>query len=322
MLHKDFKTHNSIAELVMLVVFGIQVFTLGLVTVSIGFSLENLANAQSDWYVPTQKQGTIDFITATPTPIPQPTQPLQTPIPNQSPAPTQPPQGPIISGPLPTGGAVPPDAPVYCIDDEDPDGCDDQTAFHVPKGVGGPSGSCGTIMEQAHKLVNSLPQYLKGDRDSLNPAVSSNCGSTGPYSAPDYISTFFVIDAYNLAGYNELSKSNASHVLGANLLNWWKGNPAGYKFIPYSPTVIQQHAGGQQDLTGCVMFLDMGGGKVHPGIFNVLQQVNQNGDGVVSILQSGARYFLDRFIVAGWAIQNTPQHQTVISGIAGFGCKQ
>ena len=178
------------------------------------------------------------------------------------------------------------------------------------------------MIEQAHKLVNSLPQYLKGMRNSLNPAVSTSCGSTGPYSAPDYISTFFVIDAYNLTGFSELSKSNAAHVNGASLLDWWKANPAGYKFIPYSPAVIEQHASGSQDLTGCVMFLDMGGGKVHPGIFNVFQQVNSAGDGVVSILQAGTRYFLDRFVVAGWAVQNTPQHQTVISGVAGFGCKQ
>lgn len=278
----------------------------GLLTVVIGFKLSSLSSIEAQT-LPTQKQGTFDFTAA-------PTQP-----PSQIPAVTRPPSKPA---PLPTGGAVPPTANVYCIDDEDPDGCDDQTAFHVPKGVGGVSGTCGTIIEQSHKLVNSLPQFLKGMRNSLNPAVTTNCASTGPYSSPNYISTFFVIDSFNLAGYNELSKSNANHVSGASLLNWWKSNPPGYKFIPYTPTAIQLHASGQQDLTGCVMFLNLPSGGVHPGIFNVFQQVNTNGDGVVSILQSGARYFLDRFIVVGWDIQNTPQHQTVINGVAGFGCKQ
>ena len=307
-MNKDSLHRNSNLELALILTLGVVVLTIGLVTASVGFSLANLAKAATDWYEPTQKQGTFDFTIIAPTVPPTPT------ISTQSPA---------VSGPLPTGGAVSPDAPVYCIDDEDPDGCDDQTAFHVPKGVGGfsgPSGNCGTIIEQAHKLVNSLPQVLKGMRDSINPAVS-NCGyTTGPYSS-GYISTFFVIDAYNLAGSYDLHKTDPNHVSGTNLLNWWKSEPQGYIFIPYSPTVIQQYASGQQDLTGCVMFLNLSSG-VHVGIVNVLQQVNSNGDGVISILQSGARYFLDRFEVVGWDIKNTPLHQTQLSSVAGFGCRQ
>lgn len=303
-MDKDSYNHNSILELGLILALGVAVLTIGLVTASVGFSLASLTKAATDWYVPTQKQGTFDFTTVTPTSPPVPTHP------------------PEVSGPLPTGGPVSPDAPVYCIDDEDPDGCDDNTAFHVPKGVGGVTGSCGTVIEQAHKLVNSLPQDIKvlGTRDSLNPAIS-NCGySSGTYSS-QYISTFFVIDAYNLAGHTELSKSYASHVSGTNLLSWWQGQPAGYKFIPYSPAVIQQYGTGQLDLTGCVMFLNLSSG-VHVGIVNVLQQVNSNGDGVISILQSGAKYFLDRFEVVGWDIKNTPLHQTNLSSVAGFGCRQ
>lgn len=232
----------------------------------------------------------------------------------------------ITSG-LITGGPVARDAPYYCIDDEDPDGCDDQTAFWVPKGIGGVSGTCGTVIEWAHRLVASLPdpqQFLKAMRNSLNPAVSSpGCNyTTGPYQSPDYISTYFIIDAYNLAGYRELSKSYPPHAVGADLMNWWKSSTAasaGYTFIPYSSSVLQQHSSGQRDLTGCVMFLNVPSG-VSPGIVNYFELVNQNGDGVISILQAGARFMLDRFIVAGWDIQNTPQHQTVISGVAGFGC--
>ncbi|MBI4226534.1 hypothetical protein HY612_05480 [Candidatus Roizmanbacteria bacterium] len=298
--------HSSTLELILILTLAALVISVGLITTSVGFSLARLTKAQSDWYLPTQKQGTFDFTTPIPTSPPPP------------PAVTNPPPPP--PGPLPIGGAVPPDAPVYCIDDEDPDGCDDQTAFHVPKGVGGAAGSCGTVIEQGHKLVNSLPHFLKGMRDSLNPAIT-NCGySTGSYSS-GYVSTYFVIDAYNLAGFNDLSKNNPSHVSGANMLNWWKSQPAGYKFIPYGPTVIQQHASGQQPLTGCVMFLNIGSG-VHVGIVNVLQQVNQNGDGVISILQSGARYYLDRFEVVGWDIKNTPLHQTQLNSVAGFGCRQ
>ena len=312
-MNKNNNSNYSILELVFILAFAGVVVAIGLITTSVGFSLANLSRASTDWFLPTQKQGTFDFTKVTPTQPPVPTQP-----PN---VPTQPPLERTSSGPLPTGGPVAPDAPVYCIDDEDPDGCDEKTAVHGPKGVGGPAGTCGTVMEQAHKLVNSLPQFLKGMRNSLNPAVTSNCGSTGPYSSPDYISTFFVIDAYNLAGFSDLSKSNPSHVSGTNLLSWWQGQPAGYKFIPYSPAAIQQHASGRQNLTGCVMFLNLPSG-VHVGIVNVLQLVNTNGDGVISILQSGARFFIDRFEVVGWDIKNTPLHQTQLSSVAGFGCRQ
>ena len=306
-MNKKNDPKNSNIEFTRFLILVVAVAVTGLTTVIASFSLAKLTRgAQSDWYLPSQKQGTFDFTNVTPSPTPK--QPI---------SPNPPPNTP---GPLPTGGPVSPEAPVYCIDDEDPEGCDDNTAFHVPKGIGGAAGSCGTIIEQAHKLVASLPQGLKDFRDSLNPAVS-NCGyATGPYSN-GYISTFFVIDAYNLAGLSELSKNNASHVSGTNLLSWWQSQSSGYKFIPYSPAVIQQYGTGQQDLTGCVMFLNLSSG-VHVGIVNVLQLVNQNGDGVISILQSGARYFLDRFEVVGWDIKNTPLHQTQLTSIAGFGCRQ
>lgn len=267
-------------------------------------------------YKESQQQGTFDLITPTPAPTVYPGSSTQQQGRNGAPKSAG---GPVVPGPLPTGGAAGPNDPFYCIDDEDPDGCDDQTAFHVPKGSGGTSGQCGTIMENAHKIVASLPQVLKGFRDSINPAISNDCHNTGTYSS-GYLSTFFVIDAFNLTGYKELSKTNASHVSGAGMLGWWKAQTGGYLFIPYTPTVLQMHASGQQDLTGCVMFINMPSGGVHVGIVNVLQLVNGNGDGVLSILQSGARYFLDRFPVVGWDVKNTPLHQTQITGIAGFGC--
>ena len=108
---------------------------------------------------------------------------------------------------------------------------------------------------------------------------------------------------------------------GAGTLTTLYTAPAGYKFVPYSSQAIQAHANGTQNLTGCVMFLNLSSG-VHVGIVNVLQLVNTNGDGVISILQSGARFFIDRFEVVGWDIKNTPLHQTQLSSVAGFGCRQ
>jgi len=207
----------------------------------------------------------------------------------------------------------------YCIDDQDPGGCNDNSSFLVPKGSGGIVGTCGTVIGQAHKLVESLPHAIDGFRDSINPSVN-NCGySSGTYSS-GYVSTYFIIDAYNLAGYKELSKSNPDNVSPASLLSWWKASPPGYTFIPYGPTVLQQYAQGQKDLTGCVLFFNLPSGNIHAGIVNTLEVYNIHGDGILSILQSGTNYFLDRFMVTGWNIQNTPLHQTAITGAAGFGC--
>lgn len=261
----------------------------------------------------TQQQGTFVLTTPTPTIISTPT-PTPWYIPHVNPA-----AAVIIPAPLPTGGAALPTDPFYCIDNEDPIGCSDNTAFHIPKAMGGPTGPCGTIMENAHKIVAFLPQVLTGMRDRLNPAVTNSCHNTGKYSS-GYISTFFVIDAFNLTGFKELSKTYTSHVSGKGMLNWWKSQPPGYVFLPYTATILQQHAAGTRDLTGCVVFLNLPSGNVHVGIFNVLQLVNGNGDGVLSILQSGSKFYIDRFPVAGWDIKNTPLNDTVISGVAGFGC--
>lgn len=305
----------------LLILFSLAVIVV--ITDEAAMLKKRIASAQVGGYKQSQQQGTFDLITPTPTitPVPLPTVPGTTPtgpLPTVNPAASIP-GAPLTPGPLPTGGAASPSDPFYCIDDEDPDGCDDNTAFHVPKGTGGASGTCGTIMENGHKVVASLPQELKGMRDRLNPAVSNSCHNTGTYSS-GYLSTYFVIDTFNLTGYKELSKTNASHVTGTGMLNWWKTQPPGYTFVPYTPTTLQQHASGQNNLTGCVVFINMGSGSVHVGIFNVLQLVNGNGDGVLSILQSGARFYIDRFPVAGWDVKNTPLHQTQISGIAGFGC--
>ena len=265
------------------------------------FSFPNIIYAQSITPDKTLKLGTFDIPTLTPEPyIPETT------------------FVPVTPHGLITGGPVSPDSPYYCIDDEDPDGCDDNTAFWVPKGAGGVAGSCGTVIVQGHKIVNSLPHFLKGTRDSLNPDISNCDYSTGTYSS-GYISTFMPIDAYNLTGFHDLSKSNPSHVLASDLLAWWQQQTNGYTFIPNSPLALQNHANGTAPLTGCVVFLNLSGG-VHVGLMNNLEMVDTHGNGILSIIQSGVRFYVDRFVVDSWNILNTPLHQTKLSSVAGFGC--
>lgn len=279
-------------------------------------NLDNYIFAQNPASNKSPKLGTFDVPSATPPPTIPPDAPTRPPN-----FPTSPPITVPASG-LITGGAVALNAPYYCIDDEDPDGCDDTTAFWVPKGVGGVSGSCGTVIAQGHKIVDSLPHFLKGIRDSLSPAINNCSYTTGTYSS-GYISTYMPIDAYNLAGLKDTSKTNPTHVLGSSLLPWWQSQQAsglGYYFIPYSTQALQQHASGQQDLTGCVTFLNLSSG-VHVGLFNKFEVVNSAGDGVVSILQSGVSFYVDRFAVDAWNINTTiALHQTNLQSVAGWGC--
>src|SRR3989344_7050699 len=275
--------HESNVELVGLSALFFLILSIGFVTANLGFSLSRLTQAQ--------QQSSFDFI-----------------------------PGLKTVGELPTGGGLSPSNIAYCLDDEDPEGCIDKTAFQIPKGTSGKSGSCGTIIAQTHLISPSLQRNKSDLLDSLNYTVKNCNYSTGTYSE-NYLPTFFVIDAYNLAGFHELSKENPDHTLGSNLFNWWKSQPKGYKFIPYSTSTIYRFATGQQDLTGCVIFINLPSG-VHAGIVNSFQLVNQNGDGVLSILQSGVKYFIERYEVVGWKIKNLTLNPKEPNKVAGFGCLQ
>lgn len=252
-------------------------------------------------------------------------------IPTPTATPTRPPaaQGvtttPGVYPTLPPGSSIPlttpaiggpqPPSNYYCIDDVDPDMCDDNSSHLVPKGAGGVRGTCGSVIENTHRLVPALPQYMKGLRDHLTTSVSTSCGSAGPASG--YVSTHLVIDAFNLSGFSELSK--ASHTSPTAMFSFFQSAPAGYTYIPYSPDVIQKYGSGQQDLTGCVMFLGTGS-SYHIGIVNVLELYTSGGDGVLSILQSGTSMYIDRFPVTGWSVSGDSTNQTTTSGVVGFGC--
>ncbi len=285
-----------------------KIFPVTLLTLVILFTF--LLNQKTSAQVndPSQQQGSFNL--STPSPVPT------IPIPTATTRPTStiPPNGTPL--PIITGGAQDPNSPYFCIDDEDPEPCDDNTAFLVPKGTGGVSGTCGTVIEWAIKIAAKLPQDFKVKRDKLLTAVSSSCGNTGTYSS-GYISTFFVIDSYNLAGYPQLSKTNPTHIVGTSLLGWWKST-APFTYIDYGAVSGSHQSILSQNLIGKTMFINMPSGGVHVGIVNSVN-VDAHGNGIISILQAGTQYWLDRFEIMNWNITNTPLHQTNISGVAGFG---
>ena len=263
--------------------------------------------------LPTKNQLQLGTFTPVPT---APLIPTATPVRVVTPTTPTTPRIPI---PVTTPKIGGPNGQDYCIDDVDPDMCDDNSSYLVPKGVGGVLGSCGRVIDQAHKLVAALPQYMKGLRDKLERTIST-CGySTGPQD--NYVSTMLVIDAYNLAGLKDLSKNNPNHVSPSGLFSWWQSQTGGYIFIPYTPQVVQEYGQGERDLTGCVMFLKTSA-SYHIGIVNKLEVYNSGGDGVMSILQSGTQMYIDRFPVVAWSIKNTSTNQTTTDGVVGFGCQK
>ena len=211
----------------------------------------------------------------------------------------------------------------YCLDLTNPSSCDNDSSLRVVKGRGGVSGSCGYVIDQGHRLVASLYNQTNTIQDALNPSVN-NCGyNTASYSS-GYISTFFVIDAYNLAGLPDMAKYNVYQAEGSQFLDWWQSPQAssgGYIYIPYSPTVLQQYADNPQQLTGCAIFFNITDG-VRVGLINRLEFVDTHGNGIISILQSEAISYIDRFEVVNWNVVNSSINQTQMQSIAGFGCHQ
>jgi hypothetical protein len=116
-----------------------------------------------------------------------------------------------------------------------------------------------------------------------------------------------------LAGYHDLSKTNPSQISGTGMLNWWKSFPAGYIYTPYTGDTQLQ-----QSLVGKTIFIKVPSG-IHAGIVNNVEIYDTHGNGILSILQSGTNFYLDRFEIINWQVTNTPLHQTVINGVEGFG---
>ncbi|OGK46785.1 hypothetical protein A2963_00575 [Candidatus Roizmanbacteria bacterium RIFCSPLOWO2_01_FULL_40_13] len=274
-------------ELIVLTGIFFFILSLGYLTVNLGFNLNLFSQAQTPW----QQQGTFEFARSIKT----------------------------VSE-LPTGKSMPGDAAVYCISDEDPTGCGEGSGFHIPKGSSGATGKCGTVISQAQKIIGALDSDEAGLISLINADIS-DCNYKITKEGQNYLSTYLVVDAFNLAGFKELSKENPDHVLGSNLLKWWQSQPKGYKYIQYTPGALSDYATGQSDLTGCAIFLEFPSG-VHTGIVNSLQMVNANGDGVLSFLQSNAHYLIERIDVVGWKFKNSTLDAKKWNSIVGFGCRQ
>jgi len=75
-MNKKNDPKNSNIEFTRFLILVVAVAVTGLTTVIASFSLAKLTRgAQSDWYLPSQKQGTFDFTNVTPSPTPTPINP-------------------------------------------------------------------------------------------------------------------------------------------------------------------------------------------------------------------------------------------------------
>ena len=221
--------------------------------------------------------------------------------------------------PTPTPGSVQPPTPTarpqaggksYCIDDEGAvpgnEPCDDASRFDIAKGAGGVTGSCGTVIDWDQQIMDALQKGTGNKWDDM-PTSFTNCNySSTPTN--QYVSSLNVIDAYNLAGFHELTA--VDHTVVTDMISWWQGSQAqtaGYTYIPVTGTSIQTIL--PQIKPGMTMFLGS-----HAGIVNSIE-VDANGNGWISILHSNTSYWLGVVIVANWQIRNTPSNYP----LTGFG---
>lgn len=229
--------------------------------------------------------------------------PTITPIPSITTVPARVTQRPKVI-PNGTGGKS------YCIDDEGSvpgnEPCDDASKFDIQKGVGGVTGTCGTVIQWAQTIMEAIQQGTNRLWSQMNGTFTS-CGYTTAPST-SYLSTYVVIDSYNLAGFHELTKAN--HTSAIDMQNWFRSpvaQAAGYRFIPYNGGSIQPILSSISP--GQVMFLGS-----HVGIVNSIE-VNTNGNGWVSLLHSNTSYWLGVIIVDQWNVINTPSNFP----LTGFG---
>src|SRR3989344_1105465 len=163
-MRKKYNGRSSNSDFVRFLVLGFAVIFTGTLTVILGFSLATLTKAQSDWYLPSQKQGTFDFTNATPTPT-------------QADLPTQPPGITITVTPPPQEDSPPPATKQYCVDEEPGsvtvESCDDATRCDIAHGAGGPSGTCGTVIGWEHTII----ELLLGSTGKYNNKLSDNLSS-------------------------------------------------------------------------------------------------------------------------------------------------
>lgn len=265
-------------SLLLVILLLADIFLLAYILAVSGFSVPKLARAlSSDWYLPTQKQGSFDFITATPGPTATPKTEMAADNPNT---------------PIPQTDAPPPATKQYCVDEAPGtvtiESCDDRTRCDIAHGAGGPQGSCGTVMGWEHTIIEfllgSTGIYNNRLSDNLSSAIQSSCYTAAPY-AP-YISTFNVIDSYNLAGFHEFSRG--SHADATALANAWKGTAS------YTTSTT---ANGLTPGDG-VLFSN----PPHAAVVNTVEVDKTRGNGEIWFLHTGATYYLGKLIIANWQV--------------------
>jgi hypothetical protein len=184
--------------------------------------------------------------------------------------------------------------------------CTDESDFEVRKGVGGVTGRCGTVIEWNQRIMESLQQISgKGLWDTVSTQFTSCSYVRAPFIS-GYMSTNGIVDAYNLAGFREMSMS--THTDGAYMAAWWQSpaaTTAGYTWVEYPGGSAQNAL--RSIAPGYVMFIGY-----HAAIVNAVD-IDSRGNGWISVLHPNTTYWLTVFPVFNWNILNTP------SEVLGFG---
>lgn len=256
---------------------------------------------------------TLIALTDTPAPTPTVTS-TPTPVTLPSGLPTSASSGTPMTQPTTVGGLSPtPTSGVfltcaergsgkcYCMDDDGNlphnEPCDDPSKFDIAKGEGGVTGPCATtVISWEQQIMEYLTIGSNGNWSQID-TILTGCNSFATSPSSEYLSTYNVIDAYNLAGFMELNRG--AHV-GASAMTDFFRTTLGYTYIDLSVQSLQSVLQNNMIKPGYVMFLGS-----HVGVVNSIEVTN--GTGWISILHSNTSYWLGVIVIDNWNIVNTPE---------------
>lgn len=171
------------------------------------------------------------------------------------------------------------------------------------------SEALGDVLNWASQITNSLARALWGFLNNLATAITNGSYSTKTWSGASegavYWCTYLIIDSYNLAGHQGLSKANHAAVI--YMRKWWytTGAGQGYVYIDYpSNNQLLQNV-----KPGYAMFMEQ-----EAGVFKQREHVNMiksitvdsRGNGEIITLDSNTPIISHKYSIVEWSIKGIP----------------
>lgn len=175
---------------------------------------------------------------------------------------------------------------------------------NAPVSSSSASTNLAAVLDWDTKIVDSLQSGIWGYINRLVTAITNGSYSTGTWSGSSdstvYWCTYSIIDAYNLAGVEGLSKSK--HAAVVNMRRFWMNAPKDtYDYAPYD----SDNSTLASVKPGYAIFMER-----YPGVFSQNEHVsmvkeislNQRGDGYIISQDSNSSSKTHKFSISGWSV--------------------